>query len=738
MDRNLRLLEIVLRRFRPLFLAIATGLLAITASAAASDPPPGMTQGQFDSLVAEVSETVARSLASRGFAPSATPAKAGSEGDAIADRVTELVEKFPKVVGAIPGLSGQTVRIMMRLDRSPAGGYSTPVFFALLAGCCLAIVMLALGFLRTFEAMHARLSRPEKASAALSAVASLAILDVVALALIWMATRVALGAVFPAAGFQTVFAGIVFDVIVSTAAASCLLEIWLRPNAPRFRIAPVGHEDAVRLKRGIVTAVAVVSATRGWIDLMVTPNMVQAALLINSFIVPLVYLTVALRCRGAFGAWLEGLSANRRDVAEQPAPPHRVALFTRLWLTLVVPLIAFLFLARVYAALSGRPEVPLGTITTVLTLLLLLLGETLIRFVVRHPSASPDSMELAARILRSGSRLARATLVLVALVVLSRVWLVDVSGLIPVTDWPAASRSWWLASLAVLAAAAAWEIVRIATDPFVGPAATSHIPLDEQPEHGEQSDTGSRARTLTPLLRIALLVLIVGGAILSALALLGVNITPLIAGASILGLAVSFGSQTLVRDIVSGVFYLAEDAFRVGEYIDCGKAKGTVEGFALRSIKLRHQSGQLHTIPFGQLGQVTNFSRDWATVKFNMRFARDTDLEILRKSVKKIGQRLAEESEFKDDFLEPLKMQGVIEILDEAILVRFKFTVRPIRPSLIQREAIKRFYRELPAAGISFPQPVVALRTLGFQEVSSGKPAAAAAPTAPLAAALPV
>ena len=156
MDRNLRLLEILLHQFRPLFLAIATGLLAITASAAASDPPPGMTQGQFDSLVAEVSETVARSLASRGFAPSATPAKAGSEGDAIADRVTELVEKFPKVVGAIPGLSGQTVRIMMRLDRSPAGGYSTPVFFALLAGCCLAIVMLALGFLRAFEAMHAR------------------------------------------------------------------------------------------------------------------------------------------------------------------------------------------------------------------------------------------------------------------------------------------------------------------------------------------------------------------------------------------------------------------------------------------------------------------------------------------------------------------------------------------------------------------------------------------------------
>jgi Mechanosensitive ion channel len=73
------------------------------------------------------------------------------------------------------------------------------------------------------------------------------------------------------------------------------------------------------------------------------------------------------------------------------------------------------------------------------------------------------------------------------------------------------------------------------------------------------------------------------------------------------GLAISFGSQTLVRDIVSGIFYLGDDAFRVGKYIDCGRANGSVEGFTLRSIRLRHQNGQIHTIPFGSLGQITNF-----------------------------------------------------------------------------------------------------------------------------------
>jgi len=201
-----------------------------------------------------------------------------------------------------------------------------------------------------------------------------------------------------------------------------------------------------------------------------------------------------------------------------------------------------------------------------------------------------------------------------------------------------------------------------------------------------------------------------------------VNIGPLLAAASVFGLAISFGSQALVRDIVSGVFYLSDDAFRIGEYIDCGKAKGSVEGFTLRSIRLRHQNGQVHTIPFGQLGQITNFSRDWATVKFNLRFKRDTDLEKLRKTVKKIGDEMQQDPELKDEFLAPLRMQGVADILDNAMLVRFKFTVRPIQPSYVQRMAVKKMVAKFAEVGIEFADTMVAVQTLG-----SGTESAAAA-----------
>jgi hypothetical protein len=116
-----------------------------------------------------------------------------------------------------------------------------------------------------------------------------------------------------------------------------------------------------------------------------------------------------------------------------------------------------------------------------------------------------------------------------------------------------------------------------------------------------------------PVLQGALGALIIATAALLALSHLGVNVAPLIAGAGIFGLAIGFGSQALVRDIVAGIFYMFDDAFRLGEYIEAGKHKGTVERIALRSVRLRHQNGQIHTLPYGQLGAVTNYSRDYST-----------------------------------------------------------------------------------------------------------------------------
>jgi len=128
-------------------------------------------------------------------------------------------------------------------------------------------------------------------------------------------------------------------------------------------------------------------------------------------------------------------------------------------------------------------------------------------------------------------------------------------------------------------------------------------------------------------------------------------------------------------------------------------------------------------MPFGQVMHITNFSRDWTVVKFNLSFAPGTDVELLRKTVKKIGTDMMEEPLFKPILMQPLKMQGVVDIKDNSLIVRFKFMARPKNPSAIQRMAVRRMYEAFPALGIQFSTP-----TYPFAMPAAAAPAAVAAP----------
>ncbi|MBL4725543.1 MAG: mechanosensitive ion channel family protein, partial [Rhizobiaceae bacterium] len=235
-----------------------------------------------------------------------------------------------------------------------------------------------------------------------------------------------------------------------------------------------------------------------------------------------------------------------------------------------------------------------------------------------------------------------------------------------------------------------------------------HGPDEEEEPSGEMPAHGAtRHATLLPLIRNVLVTTIV---ILTGMVLLsnmGVDIAPLFAGAGVIGLAVGFGAQTLIRDIFSGGFFLFDDAFRKGEYIELDNIRGTVEKISLRSFQLRHHNGPLHTVPFGEIKQLTNFSRDWVMMKLPLRVTYDTDVERVRKLVKKLGQKLLENEEIGDMFLQPLKSQGVYKMEDSAMIIRIKFMAKPgdqfvmrkivyaeIR-DLFERENIKFAHKEV-------------------------------------------
>jgi small-conductance mechanosensitive channel len=227
------------------------------------------------------------------------------------------------------------------------------------------------------------------------------------------------------------------------------------------------------------------------------------------------------------------------------------------------------------------------------------------------------------------------------------------------------------------------------------------------PPGSEAASRQARLRTLLPIFRNVIFAMLAVVAVLMTLSALGVEIGPLIAGAGIAGVAIGFGAQTLVKDIISGIFYLLDDAFRVGEYIQSGSYKGTVESFSLRSVKLRHHRGPVYTVPFGELGAVQNMSRDWVIDKFQIGVTYDTDLEKARKLIKKIGQEMAADPEYAAKIIEPLKMQGVEQFGDFAVQIRMKMTTWPGEQFVIRRKAFARIKQAFDENGIQFATPTV-------------------------------
>ncbi|MBY2939698.1 mechanosensitive ion channel [Rhizobium leguminosarum] len=223
----------------------------------------------------------------------------------------------------------------------------------------------------------------------------------------------------------------------------------------------------------------------------------------------------------------------------------------------------------------------------------------------------------------------------------------------------------------------------------------------------EEKAKRARIQTLLPIFRNILAVVIAVIAVLMVLSGLGIEIGPLIAGAGVVGVAVGFGAQTIVKDVISGMFYLWDDAFRIGEYIESGSHKGVVEAFSLRSVKLRHHRGPLTTVPFGELGAVKNLNRDWTIDKISLNVKYDTDLVKAKKVIKQIGQTLLENPEFGPHIIETLKMKGVEQFGEFAIEIRLSMMTKPGEQFVIRRNALAMIRNAFQENGIEFAVPTV-------------------------------
>ncbi|WP_368910978.1 mechanosensitive ion channel family protein [Taklimakanibacter deserti] len=343
-----------------------------------------------------------------------------------------------------------------------------------------------------------------------------------------------------------------------------------------------------------------------------------------------------------------------------------------------------------------------------------------VHYVLRAPAAESEARPVPAVTLAVIDRGIRMALIGLAAILLARAWGLDMHSM--QNSDPAVTsllRGILKAIVIVLAADFGWSIIKALIERKfgVGQAPAGEHMLDPQQ---------ARLRTLLPIIQNIMFAVILIMALLMILSSVGIQIGPLIAGAGVIGVAVGFGAQTIVKDVISGVFYLLDDAFRVGEYITSGKYMGTVESFSLRSIKLRHHRGSLFTVPFGELGAVQNQSRDWVLDKFNITVGYNTDIDKARKLIKKIGLELAADPEFAPWVIEPIKMQGVQEFGDYGIVLRMKVMTKPGGAFAMKRKFYLQVNKAFKENGIELPVPTV--------QVQQGGDAAAAIAQTHLAA----
>lgn len=214
-----------------------------------------------------------------------------------------------------------------------------------------------------------------------------------------------------------------------------------------------------------------------------------------------------------------------------------------------------------------------------------------------------------------------------------------------------------------------------------------------------------RAQTVASLLNNVALVVIVGLTILMILTTLGVNIGPLLATAGVVGLAISFGAQSLVKDIISGAFILMEGQFGIGDVVRVGEISGQVERITLRTTIMRDVHGVVHVVPNGEITTVSNLTKSWSRALLEIGVAYKEDVDHVMAVLRELGQQLYDDPDWRPLILEPPEVPGVQDFADSAVIIRVMVKTVPLKQWDVARELRRRIKKRFDADGIEIPFP---------------------------------
>ncbi len=253
-----------------------------------------------------------------------------------------------------------------------------------------------------------------------------------------------------------------------------------------------------------------------------------------------------------------------------------------------------------------------------------------------------------------------------------------------------------------------WEAVSLATELY----------LNRQGADGTPAARSARVRTLLPLFRKSFAVTLGIIVILISLATIGVNIAPLLAGAGIVGIAVGFGAQSFVKDVITGLSILMQDAVSVGDVVTVAGNSGLVEQISIRTIRLRNLSGTVIVVPFSEVSTVKNLTKDFSYALFDIGIAYREDVDEVVKVVKALADELQQDADYAWRIMKPIEILGLDQFADSAVIVKARIMTLPIQQWSVMREFNRRMKRRFDELGIEIPFPH---QTIYFGEDKAGK-----------------
>jgi len=493
---------------------------------------------------------------------------------------------------------------------------------------------------------------------------------------------------------------IIVMIVVYALALLRLLRVFLRfflaARVPALRFIPISTEAAYYIQNWVTGFGAIMIAFYFMAQIARLVKVPAAAVSgftsMAALIIVAMTIIVIVQKRSSISLFIRGdLSVARPSLT---LVESLRLWFARTWHVLAIAYLVIGYIVTMLGANGGFALMQQGTIGTLLTLLFMRMAFYLTAKIAYKKTEGELSSGIYRTVLRFLLRLA--------------FWVLGVAGV---------AASWGVDVQAIAASAWGQRVLGSAFSitsvllivVFLYELLNSYIErkLNRRDAAGHLVQANSRALTLLPMVQkaaIMVLTVIVG---LVTLSELGINIAPLLAGAGVLGVAVGFGSQTLIKDFLTGLSIILEDNIAVGDMVIIGGNKGIVENMSIRTVRLRDVNGSLHIMPFSEIGTITNESKVFSYALMDVGVAYDSDLDQVSTVIKKTGEAMRAEKLFHDLILDDIEVMGVESLGDSSVVIRSRIRTKAGRQSEVRRAFLQRIKKAFDAEKIEIPFPTV-------------------------------